>query len=297
MKTHAYHIESPSTVTSGAALQREWTPQSTRRTQPTPSISLMRFDNLVDLELYVMSGPVQLPTRYLHLHTLVYCSSGSLRLNRPGWARGLRRGDFATLRAGGSASLHLDGGSASCILISFTEGMGSLKSSGRETPHNPPQPEGRSPSLTSALRDLFSALAAAETPPTLESDLAAGLASLSRSYAPPPSPKREHPAVVHTRKALHDAPERRFSLDELARIAHLNKSHLVEVFKRDVGVTPLTYQMCLRLHLSKEGLRQNVPIAQVALELGFSDQSHFTRTFKTFLGVTPGRFQRSGFPG
>ena len=103
--------------------------------------------------------------------------------------------------------------------------------------------------------------------------------------------------MVHTRKALHDAPERRFSLDELARAAHLNKSHLVEVFKRDVGVTPLTYQMCLRLHLSKGRLRQGASIAQVALELGFSDQSHFTRTFKTFLGVTPGRFQRSGLSG
>ena len=294
MKIHTLHIESSGTVTPGAAPRQKWISQKAQPTQPS-SVNLKCFPNLGDLELYVIKGPVQLPARYLHRHELIYCPSGSFQLNCSGQARRLYRGNFVTLRAGESVGLRLASGSASCTLISFAKSTDWTFSEGK-TPRDPSQrPEGESSPLAPALHILFSALAATEMPPTLETDLAAGLASLSHNYALLPSPKQVHPAVARAKEAFHNAPERRFSLDGLARVARLNKSHLSEVFKRDVGVTPLTYQTCLRLHLSKERLRQSLSIAQVALELGFSDQSHFTHIFKTFLGVTPGRFQRSGF--
>lgn len=108
-----------------------------------------------------------------------------------------------------------------------------------------------------------------------------------------PLPRREHRAVTLIKAYLRDCSAADTSLDDLAALTHLNKFHLLEVFRRDVGVSPHVYQTHLRLHEAKRLLAAGVPIADVALAVGFADQSHLTRQFTRHLhGVTPGRFRR-----
>jgi AraC family transcriptional regulator len=79
-----------------------------------------------------------------------------------------------------------------------------------------------------------------------------------------------------------------FNLDEVAGAAGLSKYHLERVFKRATGLNLHTYMVLIRLDRAKQILSTTLrPIAEIALELGFSDQSHFTNVFKRFLGVTP----------
>ena len=44
-------------------------------------------------------------------------------------------------------------------------------------------------------------------------------------------------------------------------------------------------------------LTRSVPIAEVALSVGYSDQAHFTRAFKVLTGLTPQEFRRQNLPG
>ena len=111
----------------------------------------------------------------------------------------------------------------------------------------------------------------------------------------PPEMKlgKEHKAVSLVKEVLHAHPEQEHRLDDLARHTGFNKFYVAEVFTRDVGVTLGTYQTCLQVNKAKDLLAQGTPLAQVALEAGFADQSHLTRRFKTYTKVTPGAFQRA----
>jgi len=81
---------------------------------------------------------------------------------------------------------------------------------------------------------------------------------------------------------------------ELARLCRLSLSHFVRAFSNTVGIAPYRWFLSARVDHAKGLLiRSNLPLAQVALECGFSDQSHFTNTFVRHVGMTPGRWRRT----
>jgi AraC family transcriptional regulator len=93
------------------------------------------------------------------------------------------------------------------------------------------------------------------------------------------------------RKALQQLRETytaEFNLTQLATTAGLSKFYFERSFKKAIGFSPHSYAMLMRVEKAKELLvSTDQPIAEIAVELGFSDQSHFTNLFKRFLRVTP----------
>lgn len=83
------------------------------------------------------------------------------------------------------------------------------------------------------------------------------------------------------------------SVGALAAVACLSPYHFIRVFARQTGLTPHAWLMQLRARKAKALLDQGLPIADVAAQTGFSDQSHLTKTFKRILGYTPGQLRNS----
>ena len=84
------------------------------------------------------------------------------------------------------------------------------------------------------------------------------------------------------------------SLDDLARQAGISRFHFARQFRLTTGESPMGYLRRVRIERSKSILQsRETTIAEVAATLGFSDQSHFTRTFGRLVGVSPGSFARS----
>jgi AraC family transcriptional regulator len=82
------------------------------------------------------------------------------------------------------------------------------------------------------------------------------------------------------------------SLTMLADIACLSPYHFSRSFKQATGVRPQRYVIQRRVERAKRLMRQTrQPLALIALEAGFGDQSHFTIAFRREIGVTPGRFR------
>jgi AraC-like DNA-binding protein len=80
----------------------------------------------------------------------------------------------------------------------------------------------------------------------------------------------------------------------LANIAGLSKWHFHRAFKRSAGITPHFYLIRRRLENAQRLLAEtDLSLAQIALKSGFSDQSHFSRSFRMLFGVTPTFFRRS----
>ena len=83
---------------------------------------------------------------------------------------------------------------------------------------------------------------------------------------------------------------------ELANETGLSRFQAMRAFKRRFGLPPHAYQLRVRLGVAQKSLREGVPPADVAADLGFVDQSHFTRHFKQVVGVTPARYVRGVIP-
>lgn len=83
-------------------------------------------------------------------------------------------------------------------------------------------------------------------------------------------------------------------LADIASECDLSSSQFSRAFRKSVGAPPHRWVMQQRIALAKAMLRDGVvPLSQVALECGFSDQSHFTRCFSATVGVSPGAWRRS----
>jgi AraC family transcriptional regulator len=84
------------------------------------------------------------------------------------------------------------------------------------------------------------------------------------------------------------------SLAELASVAQLSPYHFARAFKQTFGIPPHRYQISRRIERAKAMLaRPGLSVTNIALELGFSDASSFTRAFRRVSGWTPIGFRRT----
>lgn len=82
------------------------------------------------------------------------------------------------------------------------------------------------------------------------------------------------------------------SLAQLADCAGLSPFYFCRAFKKQMGVTPHAYQTSLRVARAKTLLQNGGAAREVALEVGFYDQSHLISHFQRLLGETPATVQR-----
>ena len=115
-----------------------------------------------------------------------------------------------------------------------------------------------------------------------------------RHADPPPALRsvgQEHQAVKRTREYIRAHYDENISIRELARVAHLSPFHFIRVFRDETGLPPHAYLTQIRIAEAKKFLGKGWPVASVAYETGFTDQSHLTRHFKRIVGIPPGRYR------
>jgi AraC family transcriptional regulator len=99
--------------------------------------------------------------------------------------------------------------------------------------------------------------------------------------------------VRRARERLRDAPADGVSIAAIAAEAGVHPVHLARMFRACYGTSPGSYARRVRLDRAAERLAAtDVPLAEVATDAGFADQSHFTRAFRRHTGLPPGRYRR-----
>ena len=103
----------------------------------------------------------------------------------------------------------------------------------------------------------------------------------------------EHMVPVEASKELTETVKAMMEyLETLSEISAMSRYQLLRLFTREVGVSPYRYLQSIRIAKAKRLLEQGEAIGKIALDCGFSDQSHFTNYFKSFIGITPKQYQR-----
>nr|WP_242053378.1 AraC family transcriptional regulator [Nostoc parmelioides] len=90
---------------------------------------------------------------------------------------------------------------------------------------------------------------------------------------------------------IHSHLDQPIQLAELAEIYGLSPYYFCRLFKQLMGVAPYQYVLQQRMEKAKQLLQQGqYAIADIALMVGCADQSHLTKHFKKYTGVTPKYF-------
>lgn len=115
--------------------------------------------------------------------------------------------------------------------------------------------------------------------------LLSGVARRGPTGAPPSFVRR-------ARELLGERFTEPLRIGDVATEVGVHPSSLARAFQRHYCCTPGDYVRRLRVELAGQRLaRPEISLASIARETGFSDQSHFSRTFKSITGMTPGAFR------
>jgi AraC family L-rhamnose operon regulatory protein RhaS len=92
---------------------------------------------------------------------------------------------------------------------------------------------------------------------------------------------------------LHSHYDKKFSLDELARIFHTNRTTLTRQFHATTGLPVMAYLGRLRINLAALMLRDTeLSVSEITGRLGFTNLTHFGRAFRKQMGYSPREYRQ-----
>ena len=133
----------------------------------------------------------------------------------------------------------------------------------------------------------------------VESVMRAFLATMLSRHGERPGPASAAPhnvgiaTLARVRDYIRTYYQRDITVSDLANVAGLSRAHLTRAFSAIYHTPPHVYLNAVRLAQARTLIRLGMPLATVALECGFADQSHLTRRFKGSVGVTPSEWRAS----
>jgi len=93
---------------------------------------------------------------------------------------------------------------------------------------------------------------------------------------------------------IHENPGGTLTNDALAEVAHLSPYHWHRIYKSITGETAAaTVKRCRMHNAAASILRTDLPLGEVGASVGYPDIHSFTRTFKAYYGIAPGKFRSS----
>jgi AraC-like DNA-binding protein len=99
-------------------------------------------------------------------------------------------------------------------------------------------------------------------------------------------------ALRRVREHIEDNLGERIDIDELAAVTGLSACHFSRAFKQSMGMPPHRFVMSRRVIAATRLIElTKKPMSEIAIQVGFSDQSHFTRVFTAQIGQSPQRYR------
>lgn len=93
---------------------------------------------------------------------------------------------------------------------------------------------------------------------------------------------------------VHINYQKDISLEDLCEYSNYSKSYIIRLFKTHTGQTPINYINSYRIYKAQELLKNtDKNIIETATECGYDNIGYFIKSFKRYIGTTPGKFRKS----
>lgn len=97
-----------------------------------------------------------------------------------------------------------------------------------------------------------------------------------------------HAQLQQTVDHIHTHLDQELTLEQIAQVINISPTYFATLFKHATGISPHQYVIRQRVKRAETMLaKTDLAIADIALQVGFSSQSHLTQQFKRFTGLTP----------
>lgn len=104
---------------------------------------------------------------------------------------------------------------------------------------------------------------------------------------------RNYETLNQLRMSITNAPNKKWSIEAMADLAHMSPSYLQHLYKELFGIACMQECINARLNHARSYLRTtDMPIRTVALLCGYDNETHFMRQFKKFEHMTPSQYRR-----
>lgn len=106
------------------------------------------------------------------------------------------------------------------------------------------------------------------------------------------------PRIGRAVDALYGAPERRWTVAELARVAGMSRAAFAPRFREVVGESPIAHLTRWRMELARDALceRPDLSVAQIGQSIGYGSEFAFSAAFRRTVGTAPGRYRATVTP-
>ena len=131
-----------------------------------------------------------------------------------------------------------------------------------------------------------------QTPPIDSKQIVAAKSFTSEAGRGRPSRRLTAGEILEITEHINAHLDSELPLCELARIARRSPRQLIRTFSITFGSTPHQYVINQRVARAKELLLGDQLLVQIAADLGFANQSHFSFVFQKLVGYSPGKFRR-----
>ncbi|MGO4771772.1 helix-turn-helix transcriptional regulator [Flavobacterium sp. W22_SRS_FK3] len=101
--------------------------------------------------------------------------------------------------------------------------------------------------------------------------------------------------VIRTKKFIDVHFEKEMNLNLLSNCQFTSKFHLLRLFKKYYGLTPMQYLTDRRIEKAAEYLKKKMTVTETCFAVGFECTSSFSTLFKNKMGIAPAAFQKSNF--
>ena len=118
--------------------------------------------------------------------------------------------------------------------------------------------------------------------------------SLNETTATTSLDKKERTKLRELRREVLSRPEEKWNIAKMSSMLSLSVPRFHTVYKAMFGTSPMRDVIDARVDLAKSLLLTNesMPLLEVAEILGYNDQYHFIRQFKSVTGITPGEYRK-----
>jgi AraC-like DNA-binding protein len=105
------------------------------------------------------------------------------------------------------------------------------------------------------------------------------------------------PRLAKALTAMHEAPKKSWTLDDLAGVAGMSRTRFAEHFRTRIGQTPIDYLTVWRMTVARQLLARGKPVKSVALQVGYQSAAAFSRVFSRVTGQAPRNSNGASFKG
>lgn len=102
------------------------------------------------------------------------------------------------------------------------------------------------------------------------------------------------PRLARALTAIHEAPGKAWTLDDLADLAGMSRTRFAEHFRTQIGQTPIDYLTVWRMTIARQLLAKGKPVKSVALQVGYTSAAAFSRVFSRVTGQEPRHSRDTG---